>query len=452
MANTLTNRGERAANGAPPVAHLVRVLDYDRPCIAGARHSLAGVVDVIVGRGDSDDVDRKPNDLTLAVADARMSEQHARLRHEHGRWTIHDLGSRNGTFVNGERFARAELTNGSIVELGRTAFVLRMLEPGKAQDVTADALASPLPGLRTFSTSFENQLAGLARIALTTRNIVVHGESGTGKEVVARAIHAASRRPGEFVAVNCGALPSELVVSELFGHRKGAFSGATEDRPGLVRSSDKGTLLLDEIGDLPTFAQATLLRVLQERELVPVGGTKPISLDLRVVAASHVDLERAIADGEFREDLWSRLAGHVLELPALRDRREDLGLLIAGLLTRSNLTAVRFSPEVGRLLVQYDWPRNVRELEQTLGSASALTTDGMIELAHLPRAIRDGVRRSEPNATSAADLAKRDALRAALAKHRGNVAAVGRELGVARMQVHRWLERFAIDVSEYRDP
>src|SRR5207302_1217977 len=189
------------------------------------------------------------------------------------------------------------------------------------------------------------------------------GETGTGKEVIARAIHAASRRPGAFVAVNCGALAPNLVESELFGHKKGAFSGATEDHNGLVRAADKGTLLLDEIGDLPVPTQAALLRVLQQREVLPLGTTKPMPVDLRVVAASHRDLEAEVGAGRFREDLWSRLAGYTAQLPALRDRREDLGLLVAALLARLVQTRpIRFTSEAGLALVQYDWPRNVREL------------------------------------------------------------------------------------------
>src|SRR5207302_794639 len=203
---------------------------------------------------------------------------------------------------------RADVRDGSLVELGCTAFVVRSFPPGPSLDVSAQELAAALPGVRTFSTTFERELGNLARLATTPQSIVLHGETGTGKEVIARAIHAASRRPGAFVAVNCGALAPNLVESELFGHKKGAFSGATEDHNGLVRAADKGTLLLDEIGDLPVPTQAALLRVLQQREVLPLGTTKPMPVDLRVVAASHRDLEAEVGAGRFREDLWSRLA------------------------------------------------------------------------------------------------------------------------------------------------
>jgi transcriptional regulator with GAF, ATPase, and Fis domain len=158
--------------------------------------------------------------------------------------------------------------------------------------------------------------------------VLLVGESGTGKEVLARNIHAQSGRRGALVPVNCGAIPPNLVESELFGHKKGAFSGASHDRPGFVRTSDGGTLFLDEIGDLPATAQAAFLRVLQEAEIVPVGGSRPEPLDLRVVAATHHDLKRLVREGRFRHDLLARLDGVTLRLPALRDRSEDIPLLM----------------------------------------------------------------------------------------------------------------------------
>jgi transcriptional regulator with AAA-type ATPase domain len=448
-------RGRRAAPRA--TLHLIRVLGYDRPAAAGARHCLDGVAEVLLGRGDADGARRDGNVLTLEVADPRMSSRHARLLGNGQTWVIADVGSTNGTFVDGTRVDRAELTDGMLVELGGTAFVVRSFAASGPPDIDALRLPQPLPNVRTFSTVFEQELANLKRLAPTQHSIVIHGETGTGKEVIARAIHAASQRSGAFVAVNCGALPPNLVESELFGHRKGAFSGATEDHPGLVRAADKGTLLLDEIGDLPMQTQAALLRVLQEREVMPVGATRPVPVDIRVLAASHRDLETEVHAGRFREDLWSRLAGYTAEVRALRDRREDLGLLVAVLLGRTAAgAALRFTPEAGLALLQYDWPRNVRELEQVLGSASALAADGVVELAHLPRMFQSQAPASAPptrpsrEQLSASDLARHDELRAALRKHAGNIAAVGREMGVARMQVHRWLERFGIDIEEYR--
>jgi transcriptional regulator with PAS, ATPase and Fis domain len=452
VVRTLTNRGERKrASHDLPTAHLVRVIGYERPQAPGMRHQLDGIDEITFGRGERDLATRKGTTLALEVADPRMSQRHARMIRNDGEWTIEDLGSRNGTFIDGAKSDRGPVDPGAWIELGRTAFLVTMHEPGSAKDLDASQLSTPFGEIRTFSTVFERALAGLARVALTKQSVVIHGETGTGKELLARGLHVASRRKGPFVAVNCGALPQTLVESELFGYRKGAFSGANEDREGLVRSADGGTLFLDEIADLPLATQAALLRVLQEREVLPLGATRPIDVDGRVVAATHRDLEREIGAGRFREDLLARLAGYTLTVPALRERREDLGILIAALLTRLGPTGenVRFTPDSGAALLRYGWPRNVRELEQVLGSAAALAADGVIELEHLPRALQ-APRAEREEELSPADLRRRDELRELLGKHRGNIAAVGRALGVARMQVHRWLDRFGLDVEEFR--
>ena len=381
-----------------------------------------------------------------------MSKEHARLAVVDHQWVIEDRGSRNGTLLDGGRIHRHALADGAVIELGRTAFVWRLFRPDGALDVGAGELDRSLDGLCTFSTDFARTLADLARIAATAQNVLVQGKTGTGKELLARGIHAASRRRGELVAVNCGALPATLVESELFGYRKGAFSGATEDRAGLVRTADAGTLFFDEIGDLPLPLQAALLRVLQQREVLPLGATKPVAVDLRVVAATHRDLERDVADGRFREDLLARLAGYSVVVPALRERREDLGLLIAALLARVERCPgdVRFTPAAGSALMRHAWPRNVRELEQVLGSAVALAGAGAIGLEHLPSAVHQPPVAPPVLDLSPSELERRDELCRLLANHRGNIAAVGRELGVARMQIHRWIERFSIDVGVFR--
>jgi transcriptional regulator with GAF, ATPase, and Fis domain len=277
--------------------------------------------------------------------------------------------------------------------------------------------------------------------------------------VCARAVHAASGRPGRFVAVNCGALPEALVESELFGSKKGAFSGATEERAGLVRAADRGTLFLDEIGDLPLEAQPALLRVLQEREVTPVGGAQPVKVDLRVVAATHQDLPARVEEGRFRADLYARLAGFEIVLPALRDRREDVGLLVPVLLRRAagaDAARLSLSGEAGRALVRYAWPANVRELEQCLAAAVALAEGGRIDLAHLPSAVQAAARpgpapgeeAEEP--LSEEDARARDELTAVLRRHGGNLTAAARELGKDRKQIHRWIRRYRIDPDRYR--
>jgi transcriptional regulator with GAF, ATPase, and Fis domain len=285
---------------------------------------------------------------------------------------------------------------------------------------------------------------------------VLLGETGTGKEVVARALHDLSGRSGPFVAVNCGALPETLLEAELFGHRKGAFSGAINDRPGLIRSADKGTLFLDEVGELPPESQVAFLRVLQEQEVVPVGDDRPVKVDTRLCAATHRDLDELVEKNRFRRDLYARMFGLVLDLPPLRDRQEDLGILLGALLARlPGGDRVKLAPAAVRALVRHDWPLNVRELEKCLVAALALADEETIELEHLPPAVRrpGGARvargTDEPPLTQD-DLALRAQLVDLLTTHAGNVTTVAKALGKGRMQIHRWAKRFGLDLEAFR--
>jgi transcriptional regulator with GAF, ATPase, and Fis domain len=231
------------------------------------------------------------------------------------------------------------------------------------------------------------------------------------------------------------------VESELFGHKRGAFSGALADHSGLFRAAAQGTMLLDEIGDLPLPAQAALLRVLQEGEVRPVGGTQSFKVDVRIVAATHRDLEALVARGAFREDLLARLAGFTLRLPPLRERKEDIGLLISALLRRSDRPHITLSAEACEALLAYDWPRNIRELERALARAVLLATSGVIEVEHL------GIRADE--ATHPVEVS-REGLMASLEKHAGNVTSVAKQFATSRSQVHRWLRRYGLDTKDYR--
>ncbi len=228
-----------------------------------------------------------------------------------------------------------------------------------------------------------------------------------------------------------------------------------ESRPGLVRAADGGTLFLDEIGDLPLPAQAALLRVLQEGEVMAVGSVEPVRVDVRVLAASHTDLEDAVAAQRFRADLYARLAGFVFRLPPLRRRLEDAGLLIAAFLRKQRNDGATLTPEAGRALLRHRWPLNVRELEQCIAAASVLAGGGPIALGHLPERISRPAGRAPAIAglrprLSAEDLRRREELARLLREHEGNVAAVARVLGKARMQVHRWVKRFDLSLADYR--
>jgi len=228
--------------------------------------------------------------------------------------------------------------------------------------------------------------------------VLILGETGTGKEIFAAAIHAASRRAGQpFIAVNCGSISKDLANSELFGHKKGAFTGADAARPGHFREAEGGTLFLDEIGDLPLDSQVRLLRALQQREITPLGESKPIKVDVRIVAATHRDLAKDVAEGRFREDLFHRLAVGILNLPPLRERDGDLDLLIDHLLDQINRDAEdkpeaqhkEISPEARKLILLHHWPGNIRELYHTLLRAAIWSDSAIIEAADLQRSLLD---------------------------------------------------------------
>ncbi|MCC6525910.1 MAG: sigma 54-interacting transcriptional regulator, partial [Polyangiaceae bacterium] len=301
-----------------------------------------------------------------------------------GSWVLEDLRSKNGTRLDGAPVERAALSDGALIECGHSFLVFRSV-PDVPRDAVIEEGPDRVGALATFHVPFGRELARLAAVAPTDVPVLLCGETGTGTEVAARAVHERSGRAGAFVAVNCGALPASLVEAELFGSRKGAYTGADAEREGLVRAARAGTLFLDEVGDLPLPAQPALLRVLQEREVVPVGATRAERVDFRLVSATHRDLAALGAEERFRADLHARLAGFTLSLPPLRARAEDLGLLVAELLGRAGAPSpVRLEHEAARALLRHAWPLNVRELDRALAAALALAGGEPIGLEHLP--------------------------------------------------------------------
>ena len=449
---------------------------------------LDDVDEVVLGRGElatATELDGGRRRRRLSFPDQWMSTRHVRIDRTIGGFSVADEGSKNGLLLNGKRTKGALLVDGDWIEAGHTVLRYRhgalppLRQPPDSRSSDAAALSTVLPTLA-------EQTRDLEVIASSTVSVILRGETGTGKEVLARAVHRLSGRPGELIAVNCGALPAALLESELFGYRKGAFSNAVEDRPGLVRAADRGTLFLDEIGDLPPSSQAALLRVLQEREVTPLGGTRPVKVDLRVVCATHRDLQAQVALGQFRADLYARLSGHTFSIPPLRERREDLGLLTAALLRRiAPDQDVRFEPEAVRTFCRYAWPLNVRELEKCLASAVVLARDSAIGVQHLSITIGASIADGAPAAIGAPEITgaseadadadadadaetdaaadtdtdppafrnveRREQLVAALQAHHGNISAVARALGKARSQVQRWLHDYDLDPKQYRD-
>ena len=309
-------------------------------------------------------------------------------------------------------------------------------------------------------------VALIRRAASSEVTVLITGESGTGKEVAARAIHASGdRRTARFVAVNCGAIPETLIESELFGHVKGSFTGASSDRRGLFEDASGGTLFLDEIADLPLAMQVKLNRALQERRVRAVGGTDERSVDVRVIAATNVDLKARIATGQFREDLFYRLDVLQIVLPPLRERAEDIPPLVAFFLERHAVrhgTSPRgFTEEALNALVRYSWPGNVRELENAIERAIAVSDAPRIELEALPEAVTASVRPRLSRATEThltyreiVDLAQervsREYLIALMTEFGGTVTEAAKRAGMERESLHRLLKRYGVRSEEFK--
>jgi len=306
----------------------------------------------------------------------------------------------------------------------------------------------------------------IAKVAPTDSTVLLIGESGTGKELVARSIHLQSRRAERpFVTVNMGAIPESLMESELFGHVRGAFTGASSDRMGLIQEADGGTLFLDEIGDMPPPMQVKLLRILENNEIRRVGENATRLVDVRVVAATNRDLHRDVETGRFREDLFYRLNVVQIELPPLRERREDIGLLASYFLDRlgkkSGRGAYRFAPDAVALLERYDYPGNVRELENAIEHAVAVAEGPVITSADLPASLRvprmlprhaESVIQRERTAQddddprvgwSLADV-EREHIRRVLGRHGGNATVAARQLGISRTTLWRKLRQYGL--------
>lgn len=288
------------------------------------------------------------------------------------------------------------------------------------------------------------------RVARVDSTILLTGESGSGKERIARLVHSESpRAAGPFIAVNCGAIAETLLESELFGHRRGAFTGASHDRPGLFEAANHGTLLLDELGDVSAGMQVKLLRVLQEREVRRVGDNKSRPVDVRVLAATHHDLAERVAEGHFREDLYYRVKVVEIHVPPLRERREDLLVLARVLLGEAALRLKRkiagLSPASADQLLRYDWPGNVRELANAMERAVVLARGSRVEVEDLPEEVRSALVR--PIATAGVrrlDEVEKDYILAAMELNDGNQAVTAKELGIGTATLYRRLKGYGL--------
>ncbi|HOO77187.1 MAG TPA: sigma-54 dependent transcriptional regulator [bacterium] len=310
---------------------------------------------------------------------------------------------------------------------------------------------SPYPGLVGSSDAIRDTYALIDKASRSDYSVLISGETGTGKEIVANAIHHNSGRSrGPLVAVNCGALSETMMESELFGHLQGAFTGAVSHRLGRIRSADGGTLFLDEIGTLSPAAQVKLLRVLDEKTFEPLGSDTPIKVDIRVVAATNEDLSRAVREGRFREDLYYRLNVIQIDLPPLRDRKEDIPLLARHVLNQLGRREVKISSGAMNLLLRYDWPGNIRQLENVLKSALTQVEGDTMIFEHLPGYFAAGEGASAPefaHLTSfkeKVELFEKYLIEEALRQTSGNITQAARQLDFPLRSFRRKMERYGV--------
>jgi len=401
------------------------------------------------------------------VTDSTVSRRHAEITRTRDGLVLRDLGSTNGTFVGAVRIREVYLGENRVFRVGTTELEFTL----------KDELVHILPaketrfeGLVGQSVSLREVFTVLERVGRTELTVLVTGETGTGKELVSRALHQRSgRKNSPFVVFDCGAIPANLIESELFGHERGAFTGAVNSRAGVFEQAHGGTIFLDELGELPLALQPNLLRVLEQREVRRVGDTRTRSVDVRVVAATNRDLREMIKEGRFREDLYYRLNVVEVKLPPLRDRIEDLPMLVDHIIKHAPFEhSVRgCTDEVLRLFAAYHWPGNIRELKNSVLRCIPFCDGDLIDLQSLPDGLR-GARESESSqgestdepalgfAVPSADLSMREAkeqlisaferryLEDLLERCEGNISKAARSAGVDRKTISRLLKRHGI--------
>lgn len=427
-------------------------------CTEGENLSQSWLVDRDVIR-----IGARP-DCDVVLSDSTVSRVHAEIVRGRDGTILRDLGSTNGTFVGPVRVREVYLTPETRFRVGKTEIAFR---PDDEVIDVVPSTANRFEGLVGNGLAMREVFGVLERIAPTDLTVLVTGETGTGKELVSRALHKRSKRANKPIIVfDCGAAPEGLVEAELFGHERGAFTGAIASREGLFEAADGGTLFIDEVGELPLELQPKLLRALEQREVRRIGSSKARHVDVRVIAATNRDLQGEVEAGRFREDLYYRIAVVELRLPPLRERRDDLALLVDHLLKRADGggRGVRgLDPEVEALFRAYHWPGNVRELNNVIERAVPFCDGPMISLRALP----DSLRRAKPAPAGAAlpttvsnQMPLKDAkdqiieafekqyLEDLIEQHDGNVSRAARVAGMDRKSITRLLKKHQI---RYRD-
>ena len=398
--------------------------------------------------------------VTVALDAAGLSRCHVEIYRQGPAYIIHDLGSTNGTHVNGRRVEYASLTEEDVVRLGDVLGVVARVPPEAQPDAPVlDVLAPDL----AFGPGLAPQIAEIRRVAPSPLPVLIVGETGAGKEFVALAVHVLGRRRGAFHAVNCAALPTALAEAELFGHSRGAFTGAEQATLGHLRAADGGTLFLDELAELPLPLQAKLLRVLQDGRVTPLGETRAHAVDIRVVAACQQAPERLVDSGRLRPDLLARLAGLTVAVPPLRERRADIAVFFQLFLDRHGAgRAPQIDPRMLECMLIYDWPGNLRELDLLTRRLLALHgQEPVLRRSFLPAAMIDQVGLLE-DATGAPPAATdppadreqydRGRLGEELRRHGGNITRAAAAAGISRARAYRLMadrspEQFLADLD-----
>ncbi len=450
---TLTVESHRGPRRVAPAAAHLRVV---HPRDLRAASPLAAER-VLVGR--------RPSTFDSVIVPHRtVSREHLEISATGtgpARYRVRDLGSRNGVWVDGERAGVAghPLSDGSVLRLGDVLAVLELgggAAPPGAERVHDDAVFGLAPAV-------DRVRAELLQAAPDPSSALVLGETGTGKERVARALHELSGRKGPVVALSCAELSPQLVESQLFGHVQGAFTGAAGSSQGLFRAAHGGTLVLDEIGELPMDLQAKLLRVLEDHQVRPVGGTKSTRVDVRVVASTNRELASLVEEGGFRRDLYARLAYWEIRLPPLRERRGDIPSWVDRLYevwcrTRGlDVTDLELEVEAAQALLLHPWPDNLRGLDRLVhrlaGRGQGAAAARLDEIAGVVSADAAPPPPSPPPARPARrPTPSRDELVAAMEQHEGSVRAVARHFGRDRRQIYRWLDAFGLRGKQGASP
>jgi DNA-binding NtrC family response regulator len=385
--------------------------------------------------------------------DPAMSARQAEVVLVGAQAMVNVLGASGGTRLNGTTIHESHaLVEGDVLRVGDTSLIYTNLERAPA---AREERPTAEPDLIGSTPSIDAVRRSIAAVAPHSRTVVVTGETGTGKEIVARQLHKQSGRSGPFVAVNCGGFTEGLLASELFGHVRGAFTGAIGEQEGLFRAAHGGTLFLDEVGDIPLALQPTLLRVLETWRVRPVGSSRDVAVDVRVVAASNRELVTLVQQGLFRADLYARLAQWIIRLPPLRDRREDIPALSRALLSQLDGARRSLAPDLEEALLVHPWPLNVRGLSNVLSIAAIVTPAGRpLELGpEVLSALQDNrVERSVLPPDAPPIVLDRARLEQLLEQFGGRVADMARHVGVSRPKLYRMLWSAELDPARFRGP